>query len=150
MPIRRIIGSAFLIFTIAATAVQADPRHGRHGDHDHKHDYRHDDWRDHRDSRDYRERYAREQRKFRCPQGLVAVKGECLRPGHARRDRQLRVGERFQANNYRRVTNPGLYNLQQYSGSQYYSDNNSIYQVDSKTQKIMAVMSLMQMMQGMR
>lgn len=182
MSLRRILGSALLVATFAASAGHADPHkpHWKHDDHrdrdrhEHRRDRDDDDRRDFRREAEYREwkrqqarreaiRADREEAAYRewqrqqkarrqvqrgCPQGTVAVKGECLRPGHARRD--YRVGEYFQNSGYNRVTNPGMYNLQQLAGSQYYSDNNSIYQVDSKTQKIMAVMNLMQMMQGMR
>jgi hypothetical protein len=162
MNLRRILGSALLIATIAGTA-SADG-HGRgHDKHDHKHRYdrrydddrydrRRDDRREYRSEEEYREwkrRQARREWERGCPPGLVAHKGECLRPGHVKRDRALRAGDRFDPRQYRRVSNPGLYNLQQQSGYQYYQDNNSIYQVDNKTQKIMNVLSMVQLMQSL-
>lgn len=141
MSLRRILGSALLILSVAATAAQADSRHRDHDDdddHRHRYERRHDD--------DRRWRHSNRRREFRCPPGLVEVNRECLRPGHARKDRYYRVGDRFYADGYRRVPDPRRYNLQQ-GNWQYYQDGNSIYQVDSKTQKIMNVMNMLQLLQ---
>ncbi|MDS9466225.1 hypothetical protein RGQ15_01380 [Paracoccus sp. MBLB3053] len=149
----RQIGLALMISALAATAASAeshwkDWRHDNHRNHDHhrgdrRHDDRHD--RDHHrhDSKD-RHRSAK---VVHCPPGLVWKGPSCVPPGQARKYRAQRIGDRFDARDYYRIQNPGRYDLgTNNSAWSYYSNDNQVYQVDSKTQKIMSVISLMQMM----
>lgn len=121
---------------LAAPAL-ADPgrdHHHRHDDHRHKHKPKH------------RHKHHEEQSWRYCPPGLVQRGRECLSPGHVRRDRRAYpgVGDILRPADYRRIGDPGRYDLPPGGDWNYYRDDNRIYQVDKSTQKIMAVLSLIQ------
>lgn len=173
MNLRQILLSGFLISSIAASAAMADsgPRH--YDQRSHRYEQRHDDDRRHDrrgerrrddDRRGPHDRWARQ-----CPPGLARKGNGCVPPGHYRdrdRDREYRhhrdtdrdrreyrerrshrVGDRFYRDEYRPVRDPRRYNLQQRENWQYYQDDNNIYQVDSKTQRILSVINVLQALQ---
>ncbi|WP_018001128.1 hypothetical protein [Paracoccus sp. N5] len=113
-----------------------DREWNRHHGHHHKHD-------DHRnDRRDGKRHEARRG----CPGGLVWYRGECLRKERVQRLVRYRpgIGDVFNPGQYQRIADPRLYALQQGQNWNYYRDDNQIYRVDSKTQRVLAVMQLLQ------
>ncbi|MDQ7774903.1 MAG: hypothetical protein Q4615_02805 [Paracoccus aminovorans] len=113
---------------------------------EHDHDRgRHDRHRHHDDNRDHRKH--RPQARRDCPPGLVWYQGECLRKERFQRQARRydpRVGDRFRPDAYRRIGDPGLYALQQNADWNYYRDDDQIYRVDRHTQKVLAVLQLLQ------
>lgn len=80
-----------------------------------------------------------------CPPGLAKKRPACIPPGQARKhDIRYgnRVGDVLRIGNYTLVRDPYRYDLQSRSGWNYYRDDDRIYRVDRDTQKILAVMNL--------
>lgn len=137
---RILTAAALIVSTGTALPAFADNDHDGWRKH-HKHD-RHD----HRgDGRKHREA----ERRSYCPPGLVQLRDICVPRGQVRKYRhQLGIGDRMRGGNYYRINDPRQYQLQQRQGWNYYRDDDSIYRVDSKTQTILAVMSLVQAFSG--
>lgn len=132
------IPAAGLILTMAIAApAMADHDHHRGKKHDRHHAQQH------------------------CPPGLAKKGNGCRPPGHAKkqdrrddayregyragqRDAQYgrRVGDRLRVNNYSLIRDPSRYDLPDRRDWRYYQDGGNIYRVDTQTQQILAVMSL--------
>ncbi|MDN5569213.1 MAG: hypothetical protein L0G27_10815 [Paracoccus sp. (in: a-proteobacteria)] len=128
---RSILASLVVLTTVGASPVLADKDHhrGRH-DKDHhqqvrKHSHKKDDHGrhlalghdTHRD-RDY-DRHAETRR-------------------HAR----FKAGDRFSRNGFANLRNPSAHGLERRSDWEYYRDGNQAYRVDSKTQRVLMVLDL--------
>lgn len=100
------------------------PPHEHHSRHDHK---RH------------------EARRY-CPSGTIQRGLDCLHRDSVRRDarRYPRVGDVLRPADYRRISDPRAYALEPGGDWNYYRDDDRIYQVDSSTRKVMAVLQLLQ------
>lgn len=78
-----------------------------------------------------------------CPPGLVWYGGECLRRDrftHAR----PRIGQVLRPVDYRRIGDPRLYALEPDPRWSYYRDDRQIYRVDRHSQKVLAILQLVQ------
>lgn len=132
MPLGKIIGSALVMLTLATTPGLAD---------DHRHE-RHERHRHHHDDRDWRRDDDRHHRRH-CPPGLARKGRDCVPPGHARHRHHLRVGDVYRGDRTW-LRDPRRYALEERRGWQYYRDDDRIYRVDSHTQKVVAVINLLQ------
>lgn len=128
-----------LALLLALAGSLATPALAEHDRERHRHHHKHDHDRDRHD-------WQRRQAQRGCPAGLVWYQGECLRKDRVRRLVRHRpgIGERFNPGQYQRIADPRLYALQQGQNWNYYRDDNQIYRVDSKTQKVLAVLQLIQ------
>lgn len=123
-------------------------------DRDHDRDHRH-----HRDDRDDHDRNRmpafmrrdhdgldREDLEYRrdCPPGLAKKSPACVPPGQAHR--YLRRGEYLRHGDYVLIPDPRRYRLEPRSDWRYYRDGDHIYRVDSRTQRVLTVMQLMNAM----
>lgn len=131
MKLASTLTAAGLIFaTLAGAPAVADPGHGKgHGKAHARHAERHE----HRDRHD-----------AHCPPGLAKKGPRCIPPGHARKHDHHRhhVGDVLRRGDYAIIRDPRRYDLEDRRGWDYYRDDNSIYRVDSNTQKILAVINL--------
>ena len=127
---------AVLLALAGSLATPALAEHDRDRRHHHQ---KHHERKDQRDGK-------RHQAQRGCPNGLVWYQGECLRKERLQRQTRHRpgIGDPFNPGQYQRITDPGRYALQQGQGYNYYRDDNQIYQVDRKTQKVLAVLQLIQ------
>ena len=55
------------------------------------------------------------------------------------------MGERLRTERYDTIRDPRRYDIRPRDGARYYRDNDRVYEVDTKTQQILAVMSLLSM-----
>lgn len=116
---------------------------------DHRRDDRHDDRR-----HDDRREDGRHGRHDGCPPGLAKKGRDCMPPGHARArhddrrddrrhdERRARVGDRFDRDGRVFILDPRRYNLEQRPDWSYYRDGNRAYRVDNDTQRIVAILNL--------
>lgn len=90
--------------------------------------------------------WQRQEARRGCPGNLIWYKGECLRKERVQRLVRHRpgIGDRFYPDQYQRIADPRLYALQQGQNWNYYRDDNQIYRVDRNTQKVVAVLQLLQ------
>ncbi|WP_410218771.1 hypothetical protein [Paracoccus sp. (in: a-proteobacteria)] len=77
-----------------------------------------------------------------CPPGLAKKSPRCAPPGQAKKDHHLRVGDRLNAGRYTGITDPGRYGLDGRAGWDYYRDGDQAYRVDRQTQRVLAVINL--------
>ncbi|CAM3405499.1 hypothetical protein PANO111632_17870 [Paracoccus nototheniae] len=123
-----------------ATPVLADPGRGNGNGHGNGHgkNARHEQ----RDDR----RHARTDDRYRdCPPGLARKNPPCVPPGQARGHGDgygHRIGDRLRAGDYILVRDTQRHNLPTRPDWRYYRDDNQIYRVDSNTQRILAVINL--------
>lgn len=89
-----------------------------------------------------------------CPPGLAKKDPRCQPPGQAHKQASRhdhdqprrygpRVGERLRAQDYAYIRDPGRYDLPTRDNWRYYQDGNQVYRVDSETQQILAVVTLL-------
>ena len=129
-------------------------KHRKHARHDERRrDDRRESWREDQQSdwqgdwRDDRQGGWRDGWRD-CPPGLVEIGRDCVPRGQLRkRERERhyypRVGEVL-PRDYRYVSDPWRYQLEQRDDWDYYRDDNQIYRVDSGTRKVLAVLELIQ------
>lgn len=130
--------TAALAATLGTTLpAAADGRGNRHGDH--RGEHRGNDHRGN-DHRGGNIRYAH------CPPGLAKKSPACVPPGQARQQGYYgyRRGDIIRRGDVIVLRDPGRYELEQRRGWDYYRDDNRIYRVDRNTQRILAVMNLIQ------
>jgi signal peptidase I len=108
-------------------------RHGEHRRGDHRGDHRDDRRGDHRGN----QRYAH------CPPGLAKKSPACVPPGQARHHGYGR-GDVIRRGDVIVIRDPGRYDLEQRRNWDYYRDDNRIYRVDRNTQRILAVLNLIE------
>lgn len=88
-----------------------------------------------------------------CPPGLAKKSPACIPPGQAKKyvrgDRhrdEIRygnaIGEILRVGDYTIIRDLGRYGLQDRDGWRYYRDGDRAYRVDSNTQKVLAVLRL--------
>lgn len=80
-----------------------------------------------------------------CPPGLAKKTPACVPPGQVGKSYPgdgWRVGDVFRVGDYRVIRDPRLYDLQMRDNWRYYRDGDRAYRVDSSTQKILAVINL--------
>jgi Ni/Co efflux regulator RcnB len=136
---------ALVIAVIAAGPVAADPDHGkRHGrgkgpEARHHHPHERAPW----ERRRPEPRYV-----LNCPPGLARRSPACIPPGQVRRHYGTRVGDTLRMGGYLPIQDHDRYGLQPRRDWDYYRDDNNIYRVDSGTQKILAVLNLINAFSG--
>ncbi|TKW68438.1 MAG: hypothetical protein DI616_00060 [Paracoccus denitrificans] len=132
MKLAQMIGASSLLLALAATPVLADNGKGNN---------KHHNGRGHASS---------------CPPGLAKKSPACIPPGqvgrHGRdhdRDRDRDhvrygngVGEVLRIGDYTIIRDLDRYGLQDRDDWRYYRDDDRIYRVDSNTQKVLAVLNL--------
>lgn len=80
-----------------------------------------------------------------CPPGLAKKDPPCVPPGQARqaeRQQGTRVGEVLRIGDYRLIRDPSRYQLERRDGWRYYRDDSRAYRVDPGTNRILAVLEL--------
>ncbi|MCF3974714.1 hypothetical protein [Paracoccus salsus] len=79
-----------------------------------------------------------------CPPGLAKKNPPCVPPGQARKQAYYgnRVGDILRIGDYAIIRDPRRYDLRNRDGWNYYRDEDRIYRVDSSTQRILAVLNL--------
>lgn len=125
------LAAVLLVGALGSAPAFADPGRDHGRDHRHHHE---DRWDRHDNGR-----------HGRCPPGLAKHGRDCVPPGHARRhheDRHSRVGDRFDRDRYEWIRDPRRYDLEQRSDWSYFRDGNRAYRVDNDTQRIIAVLDL--------
>lgn len=129
-------GAAVVLTTAGLAPVAADPGRGQ-GKHD--------------QGRKHEQRGARVEHRphvtyvANCPPGLAKKNPPCVPPGQARKagiDYGQRVGQVLRVGDYVLIRDPRRFDLEQRRGWNYYRDDNSIYRVDSGTQRVLAVLNL--------
>ena len=129
--------TAALAATLGTTLPAVADGRDRHGEH-RRNDHRGNDHRgDHRDDRRGNQRYAH------CPPGLAKKSPACVPPGQARH-RGYGRGDVIRRGDVIVIRDPGRYDLEQRRGWDYYRDDNRIYRVDRSTQRILAVLNLIE------
>lgn len=61
---------------------------------------------------------------------------------HARHQHRYKIGDRLSRDRIASLRNPAAYGLEQRRGWEYYSDGQEAYRVDSGTQRVLAVINL--------
>ncbi len=130
MKLVHLISAGSVLLTLAATPVMADNgkhRNNHHGGRGHA---------------------------AHCPPGLAKKSPACIPPGQVRnhhRDRDYDhirygngVGEVLRIGNYTVIRDLDRYGLQQRDDWRYYRDGDRAYRVDSSTNKVLAVLNLIQ------
>ncbi|MTH79214.1 hypothetical protein [Paracoccus aestuariivivens] len=131
--------SSLAIAAIATSAFVATPAAADPGRGHHKHKSGH--------KQDRHEPYRSYGYIADCPPGLAKKHPRCVPPGQARKHASHygnRVGDVLRVGDYVIIRDPRRYDLQDRRGWDYYRDDNRIYRVDSGTQKVLAVMNLIQ------
>ncbi|WP_245155712.1 hypothetical protein [Paracoccus ravus] len=77
-----------------------------------------------------------------CPPGLAKKSPACIPPGQAKKYAGPRVGQPLRIGDYVLIRDPRQYDLERRSNWSYYRDADSIYRVDNRSQKLLAVMDL--------
>ncbi|SMO78367.1 hypothetical protein [Paracoccus laeviglucosivorans] len=139
MKFGNMLGSALIFATLASGTALADDHRGR--DRHDRHEHRHDDHRHHDKLRDDK---RHDRRHAFCPPGLAKKDRACVPPGQARRHRHPHVGDVFDRRAYTHLRDPHRYQLEDRRSWDYYRDDNRIYRIDRHTQKVLAVMNLIQ------
>lgn len=94
---------------------------------------------------------------WQCPPGLAKKDPACVPPGQAKKHKhhkehgrheghRHRVGEQLDLSDYVLIRDPGRYGYEVADGWRYYRDPYGIYQVDSKTRKILAIYELVKIL----
>jgi hypothetical protein len=130
----RLAVSAMMIAALGAAPLAAGPGRGNgHGAH-----ARHDVVRGH----DRRPIYVAD-----CPPGLAKKNPPCVPPGQARNQGLRygsRVGDQLRIGDYIVIRDPRRYDLERRDGWRYYRDGERIYRVDSTTNRVLAIMDLIE------
>jgi hypothetical protein len=118
---RNILASLVILTALGATPALADKGH-----HDHDRDRKHDNGRHLARGHDKDHKQKKRHTETRD-----------------RRDHHARAGDRFSRSGYSHVRNPSEYRLEQRRDWEYYRKDNEIYRVDRQTQRVLAVINLL-------
>ena len=134
----KMMTAAFLVATIGVGPALADPGRGNGHGNGNRHHARHND--------DRGDRHHNARNYGHCPPGLAKKNPPCIPPGQVRNHVRYgnSIGDVLRIGDYLVINDPRRYNLQQRDGWRYYRDDNNIYRVDSGTQKVLAVLNLIQ------
>lgn len=126
MKLLQTLGAGAVLLALGAAPALADPgkgRHHKHGGHGHS---------------------------AHCPPGLAKKMPACVPPGQVgrhQRDHVIHygngVGDVLRVGNYTIIRDLDRYGLQNRDNWRYYRDGDHAYRVDSQTNKVLAVLNLM-------